>query len=125
MSDQYENNASLFRSFYASLGRGQHREVFDIGEGVVFKVPLCAEGEQDNVTEASSLTDPSGVTGFPTSWCHLATLHNVSGLIMERVRVLTPTEALELSWHERWISRVDGMQVGYAVNGELVAFDWA
>jgi len=112
--DPYGDLITKYASQYGEPIVGRTRAVF-IRDDEVIKIPFCLEGLLGNWDEANH-TDP----GIPLARCRLESEDDCKVLIMERVEPLLRSDGEQLP---EWTDWVDGQQVGYTLDGRLVAFD--
>lgn len=100
------------------IGTGRHRAVFLLSSGRwVIKVPVDDMGYHDNWSEASQ----SKVNGWlKKEWKARCKLLRNGCLIMEYVEPVKSFSDLP-----DWTNGVDCWQVGYTLDGRLVAYDYA
>ena len=98
---------------------GSTRITFFVSDTDVLKVPLGPNGQEQNWLEA----DTSGRDGkfgeIPIADCYLIMQRGVEVLMMERVHPAT----MSLKELPDWAWSVDGAQIGYDLEGRLVAYD--
>lgn len=108
---------------YSVLGTGRNRKVYDMGNGLVVKVPLNAPGMEDNLAESeiykSTRDDPEGYL-IRYAECNHFNYKDIPLVIMEKVEPIK-------GYHPElpdWTDYVDCAQVGYNKEGKLVAYDY-
>lgn len=102
------------------LATGRHRAVYLLTSGkYVIKIPIDDYGYSDNILEASRSKKDGWLLKEQMARCKL--LRN-GCLIMEYVRLPSEKEYNELP---KWTDGVDCRQVGYTIDGRLVAYDYA
>lgn len=109
--------SNLMTSMYGeAIGAGNERMCWDRGDGYVIKVPYDDAGAFSNGVEA----DWQHSDYIPLAKCWLDWLDGFpyALLIMEKV-----TPVRDFSNLPKWTNAVDCVQVGYTVDGKLVAFD--
>lgn len=104
----------------AMLNASRTRAVFDRGDGYVVKVPLTEEGFLANSREAHWTS-----TEVPVAPCHLEVASTgVYVLVMEEVvRFPLYDDDGLIDDLPDWTGYVDCQQVGWLVDGRLVAYD--
>lgn len=111
---EYEDSA------YRKLGVGSGRAVFQLDHDWVVKVPRNQQGESWNLKEAE-LYKRYGKRGpIPYAECHIVMDANVALLKMETVKPVPQ----HLGGLPEWTAKVEGRQVGWTKDHELVAFDF-
>ena len=112
-------NENLFAAFVQlGAGTGRLRAVFAFNDTVVFKVPRNSDGHYAN---QAALQLGEATLDQPRrdqhARCWAGTVAGVQVLFMERV---TPLQAST----QNWLPGIDNDQVGRAVDGELVVYDY-
>lgn len=102
----------------AEIGAGLYRRVFADGDAYVVKVPRDAVGEYCNEGEAAEAPDDARLAR-----CTLFARYGVQLLRMERI-IRFPRTAREFARLPGWTTGIDCQQVGWTVDGRLVAYDW-
>ncbi|WP_461515582.1 hypothetical protein [Ralstonia sp. 121560039-2] len=107
---------------------GRTRNVFQLRDGYVVKLPKNFLGIKDNDWEGSVLNAPGSVGSewhvqYPRT--RMATFDEVPVVFMEFVKPLSSQEVVSRFGHEpEWVMSVDGGQVGVNRAGRLVAYDY-
>ena len=108
------------------IGSGRHREVWRLPSGNVLKMPRGIEGQCANHREAERRANRVSPERYNSAWksarfarCRL--IPGTSILVMEYVEPHT----INYNNLPMWCKYVDGGQVGYNRNNELVAYDFA
>jgi hypothetical protein len=128
-----EAKAQASKEFHY-LGQGRHRETYDIGGGLVLKLPRFADGEIANEDEAAisagerpynwfdwGTIDEADLPANPCECfadCVLVDYHGVKALLMEKVTPVDPWVA------PAWAKAIDSRQVGLNAQGKIVAWDF-
>lgn len=133
VADQYPANGDMRDDVYwqvsrllkangfVHLGEGRHRSVYRSPNGrYVVKVPVCYYGVGANWLEAtrwSRRNAKRGGTGYPIAACR-----TICGGMLLVMQYAEP--ARNISDCPRWVDYVDCQQVGFTLNGKLVAYDY-
>ena len=99
------------------LGVGGTRVTYDIGNGLVAKIPLVGNSYNESEAAKSSSSDDLAQSVVVYE-------RGVAILLMEKV---TPVQSDdEIPTHlRRWAAKFDCSQVGWTQDGRLVAYDYA
>lgn len=100
------------------IGCGRHRVVFG-NDRRVFKVPRNDYGFHDNAWEFRKFSLRNDKT-IPMARCRIIDINEIPVLVMELLETGIPWRKLP-----DWATLVDGGQVGYDRNGNIVAYDYA
>lgn len=107
---------------YQCLGAGISRVTFDVGNGLVVKVPFSDNWYNESEAKKSEASASSGKHDLAqaVTICE----EGVLVLIMEKV---TPVEDDSEIPHDKrnWAHSFDCAQVGWTADGRLVAYDYA
>lgn len=107
-----------FQSRAIKRSEGRNRIVFDLGNGLVVKLPKNAAGASDNIYE-SKQHGPQ----YPRT--KIVFCLNVPVLFAQIVIPANEDQIFEkLGTIPRWVYSIDRKQVGFTRKGDLVAFDY-
>jgi hypothetical protein len=120
MSDAYEKIRASYAALHRYLGEGRNRVVYQVSPEAVVKIPLNDYGMDDNSREAI-WSQRYGKGGYvPYAQCQIIW---DTELPLLRMELVTPCG---VPWSElpSWCMSVDCCQVGYDLQGKLVAYDF-
>ena len=104
------------------LGSGHSRDVFDLGDGTVLKLPVSkGHGERVNRSEAQVWETSSMAERKRLAECELVRFGGRDCLIMEKVNPFSAHDRKPEWAHRHW----DGAQVGRNLAGMIVRYDYA
>lgn len=113
---------TIYFAKYKCLGAGGSRVTFDVGNGLVVKVPFSDNWYNESEAKKSEESASSGKHDLAqaVTICE----DGVLVLIMEKV---TPIENDSEIPHDKrnWAHNFDCAQVGWTADGRLVAYDYA
>lgn len=115
----------LIRAYFAKykcLGAGGSRVTFDVGDGLVAKIPFGDNWYNESESKKSEASSITGIKDLAQATVFYE--EGVAILLMEKVRPVVNDSEIPHDMRG-WADSFDCAQVGWTDDGRLVAYDFA